>query len=93
MVGAVTKATVGFAVDRAAATVSEEQGLPPPSGHPASQRMAAGAKRKAAAGLLSNLVTFLKAPDDPMATLTLRDQQVGCGLLECPAVVPMMPAR
>eukprot|EP00752_Nemacystus_decipiens_P006677 g6004.t1 len=64
VVGAVTKATVGFAVDRAAATVSEEQGLPPPS-RSTSQQESAGAKRKALVGLLSNFVAFLKA-DGPM---------------------------
>lgn len=76
-----TKATVGFAVDRAAATVSEEQGLPPRT-PPASQQESAGAKRKALAGLLGNFVAFLKADDDDASpvgnplTLTAEGRQV-----------------
>ncbi|CAM9217030.1 unnamed protein product, partial [Scytosiphon promiscuus] len=64
MVGAVTKATVGFAVDRAAATVSEEQGLSPPAGQQTrsrEQQLSVGAKRKALVGLVSSFVSFLKA--------------------------------
>ncbi|CAN0314788.1 unnamed protein product, partial [Ectocarpus fasciculatus] len=64
VVGAMTKATVGFAVDRAAATVSEEQGLPPRT-RPASQQESAGTKRSALVGLLGNFVAFLKADDVP----------------------------
>lgn len=70
-----TKATVGFAVDRAAATVSEEQGLPPPS-RSTSQQESAGAKRKALVGLLSNFVAFLKA-DGPIEPPSAGGRQVG----------------
>lgn len=86
MVGAVTKATVGFAVDRAAATVSEEQGLPPPS-RSTSQQDSAGAKRKALAGLLSNFVAFLKA-DGPMESPSARGRQVGGSGCGSDAAVP-----
>ncbi|CAB1110173.1 unnamed protein product [Ectocarpus sp. CCAP 1310/34] len=81
VVGAVTKATVGFAVDRAAATVSEEQGLPPRT-RAASQQEWAGAKRKALVGLLGNFVAFLKTDDDASPpgnppTLTAEGRQEG----------------
>ncbi|CAN0384019.1 unnamed protein product, partial [Laminaria digitata] len=59
VVGAVTKAAVGVAVGRAAATVSEEQGLPPPAG--GVSREAAGAKRKALVGVLSSFLAFLRS--------------------------------
>ncbi|CAN0020636.1 unnamed protein product [Ectocarpus sp. 4 AP-2014] len=80
VVGAVTKATVGFAVDRAAATVSEEQGLPPRT-RPASQQESTGAKREALVGLLGNFVAFLKADGDASPpgnppTLTAEGRQV-----------------
>lgn len=63
-----TKAAVGVAVNRAAATVSEEQGLPLAKQRVASTAAggradAPGSKRKAFASLLSNLVMFLRAED------------------------------
>lgn len=68
VVGAMTKAAVGVAVDRAAATISEERGLPPPKrramSSPGGRGDAPGSKRKAFASFLSNLVTFLRADDE-----------------------------
>lgn len=64
-----TKAAVGVAVDRAAATVLEERGLPPQRRRARSyakqekRREAPGHKRKAFASLLGSLVTFLGAED------------------------------
>lgn len=66
VVGAVTKAAVGVAVGRAAATVSEERGLPPPAGRVS--REAAGAKRKALVGVLSSFVAFLRSDTAPSGT-------------------------
>lgn len=64
VVGAVTKAAVGVAVGRAAATVSEKQGLPPPTRTIFESAEAPGAKRRAFASLLSSLLTFLRSDDD-----------------------------
>eukprot|EP00904_Undaria_pinnatifida_P003442 jgi/Undpi1/13099/HiC_scaffold_8.g02761.m1 len=58
VVGAVTKAAVGVAVGRAAATVSEEQGLAPPAGEVSRE---GGAKRKALVGILSSFLAFLRS--------------------------------
>lgn len=63
VVGAVTKAAVGVAVGRAAATVTEEQGTSPRLTREtnAAQQRGKGAKKKAFIGLLKNLITFLKS--------------------------------
>lgn len=74
-----TKAAVGVAVGRAAATVSEERGLPPPKRppFPGGEATTPGAKRKAFASLLSSLLTFLRADDDD---LTAQQRKVRTGL-------------
>ena len=69
VVGAVTKAAVGVAVGRAAATVSEEQGLAPPAGEVSRE---GGAKRKALVGILSSFLAFLRSN----ATAPSSDTQV-----------------
>lgn len=82
VVGAVTKATVGFAVGRAAATVSEEQGLPPPT-----RPEVVFTKRKAVVGLLSNFVAFLRS-DGPMEQPSVGARQVRDGVCGSDAAGP-----